>query len=167
MKALLSVASLFEITVKEYQNIKFDQSDAATVRLVIFGLCIGAVLASLLTLYQRNVPGGFVRALLAAGALSPEGAKALSELGYEKNALVKFELKHNTVLQKTVLTLTAADGTARYYIPEEQKYRAETRFESKGNGPLQFALTVVLAIGLAILLLKLIPPVLSMIDAIL
>ncbi len=170
MSTPLSLASLFRIEAREYQNLTLTESDTATLSFVVIGICIGIVIASLITFYQRNIPGGFVRALLRAEALSPETAKTLAELGYGKSPLVKFELRHGTVMKKTVQQTEAGEGidaAARYYIPEDLKYRAEARYQNKGNGPLQLVLTVVLSFGLAILLMKLIPVVLSMIDAIL
>ena len=167
MSTPLSLASLFTLEAKEYENITFDQSDAATVTLLVIGICVGIVLSSLYTFYQRSVPGSLVRALLRAAALSPDSAKTLAELDLSKKGFLGFELRHNIVLQKTVQKVEAEGSDTRYYIPEALKYRAEGRFDKKGNGPLQFMLTVFLSIGLAILLLKLIPFVLSMVDALL
>ena len=55
----------------------------------------------------------------------------------------------------------------RYYIPEDLKYRAEVRYGKKGNGVVAFFLTVLLSLAVVALLMKLIPPILGMIDAIL
>ncbi|MBE6603241.1 MAG: hypothetical protein E7636_02760 [Ruminococcaceae bacterium] len=167
MRTPLSLVSLFTLEAKEYENITFDQSDATMVTLLILGICVGIVLSSLYTLYQRSVPGSLVRALLRAAALSPDSAKTLAELDLSKKGLLGFELRHNLVLQKTVQKAEGEGSDTRYYIPEALKYRAEGRFDKKGNGPLQFILTVFLSIGLAILLIKLIPFVLAMIDALL
>lgn len=168
MQAALSLASLFRIEPREYKHLTLTESDLTMLSLLVIGLCIGISLAALITFYQRNIPGGFVRALLRAEALSPEKAKTLAELGYEKNRLVGFELRHGTVMKKTVQQTGKGNDTAvRYYIPEELKYRAETRYQKKGNGPLQLVFTIALSFGLAILLIKLIPAVLGMIDAIL
>ncbi|MBQ9802911.1 MAG: hypothetical protein IJW51_07585 [Clostridia bacterium] len=165
----LSLVSWFTVEAKEYEHFTLDAGDASMLTLLICGVCIGIVIASLVTLYQRNVPGGFIRAMLRAEAHSPETAKTLAALGYEKNALIRFELKHSTIMQKLVQQATeeGSGEEPRYYIPEELKHRAEIRYESKGNGPLQFAVTVVLSVLLALLLVKLMPFVLSMIDAIL
>ena len=167
MSAPLSLASLFTVEPKEYQNISFDKGDATTVTLLVLGICVGIVLSSLYTLYQRSVPGSLVRALLRAAALSPDSAKTLAELELSKKGLLGFELRHNIVLQKTVQKVEGEESGTRYYIPEELKYRAESRFDKKGNGPVQFIITVILSLALAILLIKLIPVVLSMVDAIL
>lgn len=167
MSAPLSLASLFVIEAKKYEHISFDKGDATMVTLLVFGICAGIVLASLYTLYQRSVPGRLVRALLSAAALSPDAAKTLAEIGCDGNCLLCFELRHNAVLKKTVQKVEGEGCDTRYYIPEELKYRAEGRFEKKGNGPLQFIVTAILSFGLGLLIIKLIPFVLSMIDAVL
>ena len=51
-----------------------------------------------------------------------------------------------------------------FYIPDEEHYRAEVRFDKKGNGIAGLVLTAVLTVALAILLIKLTPVVLGMID---
>ena len=92
MRTPLSLVYLFTLEAKEYENITFDQSDATMVTLLILGICVGIVLSSLYTLYQRSVPGSLVRALLHAAALSPDSAKTLAELDLSKKGLLGFEL---------------------------------------------------------------------------
>ena len=175
----LSLASFFTIEAREYANFTLDAAARSTLRNVILAFCIGILLASLYTLYQKLVPGGIVRAILKAQAHTPEAAKTLAELGLDKNPLYGFELRHNAMLNKTVARATAQDKDApeaerdeddakeRLYIPEELKYRAELRFDKKGNGVAGLVLTAVLTVALAILLIKLMPAVLSMVDGLL
>lgn len=177
----LSLASIFTIEAREYAHFSFDASARATLQGVILAFCIGILLASLYMLYQKLVPGNIVRAILKAEAHTPESAKTLTELGLDKNPLYRFELRRNTVLRKTVLRVseqgsdeseseTASEDTEnveqeeRFYISEEEKYRAEVRFDKKGNGIAGLVLTAVLTVALAILLIKLTPAVLGMID---
>ena len=189
--------SLFSITLREYENIRFDASDAGLLGIIIWGLCIGAVLASLLALYQQKVPGKLVRALLRAEAHDEDSAKTLDELGLAGRPLIARELRRGTVLQKFVYSAENGAGqgkspqdgkngaestengpsatgnkapvaaTARYYVPEELKYRAATRYDKKENGLFALILTTLLSVAMAVLLMKLIPPILSMIDGIL
>lgn len=58
----------------------------------------------------------------------------------------------------------AFDAQTRFYIPEEKKYRAETRFAEEGNGPVGLAITCVLSPVLGFALIKLIPVVLTLVD---
>lgn len=54
--------------------------------------------------------------------------------------------------------------TARFYIPEELKYRAEIRFRTKGSSWWVVALTVVLSVVVAALLCRLLPNVVAFAD---
>lgn len=158
--------SLFTIPVKEYAHIRFDASDAAFVQITVWGFCIGAIFAALLSLYQQYVPGKLVRALLSVEALSADAAVTLASLGLADRPLIARELKHGAMLKKFVLC-AEGEGEMRYYIPAEQKYRAATRYEKKGNALVSLAVTAVLSLALAVLLMKLIPVALTMVDAIL
>ena len=188
--------SLFTVTVKEYEHIRFDASDASLLQLIIWGVCIGAVLASLLSFYQQRVPGGLVRALLQAEAHDENTAKSLAELGLAGKPLLARELRRSTSLQKLVRSSkdgagqcespsdgetahadaengavaphgTTCEAAPRYYIPEELKYRAATRFDKKESSLLSLGITVILAVAIAVLILKLLPLTLSMVDAVL
>ena len=159
---LAQALSIFAIDAKEYRSATLDSGDALILTLLVYGICAGIVLAAIYTLYQKSVPGSLVRALIAADATSPDKAVTLEALPLRFKKLLAFELEHNLVLGKTVQTV-GEGSDVRYYIPEEQKYRAEGRFEKKGNGILSLVLTAALAFGLALLLFFIIPLVLSIV----
>ena len=52
---------------------------------------------------------------------------------------------------------SAWNSKTRFYIPADKKYRAQLRFEEKGNGVVGLAITCALTVVLGILLVKLIP----------
>ena len=158
-----NLLGLFSIDPKAYKDITLDNGDALLLTLLVYGICGGIVLAAIYTLYQKSVPGALVRALIGAGALSPETALPLSALDLRLKKLLRFEIAHNLVLQKTLLQAEGEGEEPRYYIPPEQKYRAEGRFEQKGNGLISLLLTVALAFGLAMLLFLIIPAILSIV----
>ena len=54
--------------------------------------------------------------------------------------------------------------TARFYIPEELRHRADIRFDKKGSGPLPVLLTAVVAIVVAAVLCRLLPDILQFAD---
>ena len=67
----------------------------------------------------------------------------------------------------TRVDLPAQDGEgsrAAYYIPAELKYRAEIRYEKKGNGPLSLIITAIATILVAILLIRLAPALIGIVD---
>ncbi|MBE6604460.1 MAG: hypothetical protein E7639_01985 [Ruminococcaceae bacterium] len=170
----MKLQSLFEIEAREYQNIAFTAQSADTARIVVLGLCAGLLLAMLYTLYLRVVPGSLARALLQRNANTPERAQALDSLHLPLRGFVVASLAHNTTLQRLVKIAphTEADGgkeksPARYYIPEENVFRAESLYSKRGNPIIQLFLALFGCTALAVLLCKLIPVALSMIDAIL
>ena len=189
---VLSLASFFTIEAREYSNFTFSEGARTTVQTVIYAFCIGILIATLYSLYQSRVPGAIVRAFLRAEAFSPETAKSPEELELVKNPLFRFELWHNATLRRFLLPVTEdaeaakeaeaaekaeaaeeADNAedneqpTRYYIPEELKYRAELRYEKRGSALWSLILTVVLTLGISILLIKLTPVVLSVVDKLL
>ena len=54
--------------------------------------------------------------------------------------------------------------TAHFYIPDEEHYRAEVRFENKGSGWRSFILVLIVSIILAVAVCFLLPDILQMID---
>jgi hypothetical protein len=166
--------SLFGVQAGEYENFTLTASTADTLTLFVVAVCIGIVIAALYNFYLRTVPGGIVRALLRAEALSPESAKTAAELGLEGKALHLLELTRGSALRRVVRFVgdTAdAEGNrppqtpeTRYYIPEEAKYRAELRFEKKGNGIVALLFTAALSVVLGALIIALLPWFLGVID---
>jgi hypothetical protein len=72
------------------------------------------------------------------------------------------------VLQRLISSVEGAEGEpTRYFIPEDQKYRAELRFERRGNGVGGLLLTVALTFAAAVLVARLLPWFLGVLDGIL
>ena len=165
---LLSLAPFFTIEARDYTNFAFDAATRASVRNIILALCAGIILAAAYTLYQSMVPGAFVRALLRAQAHSEEDAKTPAELGFEKSLTLDRQLRKNAMLQRVLRRVDSPDGAPmRYFIPEGEKYRAEARAQRRGNGPVGFAITVVLSVAIALLLIRLLPLILTAVDRLL
>jgi hypothetical protein len=167
------LTSIFSIEPKTYTHFIFDAAAADTVRTVILAFAVGILLASLAAFYHKNVPGAIVRSILRASATDPENAKTLEELGLSKNFFFRYELRHNVTLKKLIIAVTSVEKTengeeeytvTRYYIPEEKKFIADTRFEKKGSGPAGLLLGILLIAALTVLLIRLVPVVLSIID---
>lgn len=92
-----------------------------------------------------------------------ETAEALqaSEDGEEKGAAEMSEVRAaDRVASRERLDYTVA----RFYIPEDLKYCAEIRYESRGSGWLPVALTVVLSIVGAALVCWLLPDFIQLLD---
>lgn len=156
------LGSFFTVAVREYEKISFTAENAKTATVLIYMLGLGIILASLCAFYQQRVPGRVVRALLRASALDEASAKTAEEIGVRRGSLAMFELRHGTVLRRMVQVTN--EETPRYYIPEALKYRAEIRFDKKGNELPGLLITVLLSLGVALLLVNALPMVLSIID---
>lgn len=246
---------VFHVDFRVYDNFSVGAQTGVTVKNVILGIMLGAIVAACAMAYTRRVHGRFVRTLLRRGAHTPETAITLRDAGLfcnpsvrralfggvlskltrcveteeylaaqsekvdgtatsekdvaESNDLEAFEDREapsesviKTVAEAVSLDSSAdskgalgddlngvssdtevADGdssdvrglvvvdgfspdllTARFYIPEALKYRAEVRYEQRGSGILPLLLTVVGCIAIAILLCRFLPSLLGLAD---
>lgn len=152
--------SAFEAAERTYKHFTVS---AKTLTVLVWCLCAGILLAALYTLYQKYVPGGAVRAILAAEAFSGESAKTAEELGL--HGLRLRELKRNVTLKRMVQRVEKDGEATRYFIPEEDRYRAAVRYEKEGKNPwVTLFLTAVLTFLFALLLLRLLPVFLTVAD---
>ncbi len=85
-----------------YEHIDVGTGTLLSVRIIILGLCIGMVLAGFGAVFNKRVLGNVVRKILSAGALSPESAMTLEELGYENNFFVRLAVRKSTSLRRVV-----------------------------------------------------------------
>lgn len=150
------------------------RSAGGSFELIAICVFLGLIVAGFIALYDKRMMGNYVRALIARGATSPESALTLEEAGYSKNFAVKSALRRKSVFSGTVYEAsedvrfdsdshalpifrrTYDAKTARFYVPEQVKYRAEVRFEKKGSHVMAIVLggILLLFVLLAAFLLK-------------
>ena len=161
-----------------------------SIEMIVWALFAGFVIASLMAVYNKRVIGGFVKAVLEAECLSPESAKTVTELGYGTDWFIKNALRTDTVLRRFVVRIDADKdsketeeetpdskpqpkrrkhdvidyATARFYIPEELKYRAEVRYARHGTDLVSFGICVIILAVTAFAAIFLIPDILTLID---
>lgn len=166
----------FSVDLGIYQHFSVSSQTGSVVKNLILGLAFGFILAAGISCYLKTVHGGFVRRLLAEGCNSPETARSLYELGYFHNISIRNQLRRGGTIGALVRRVGAAgepatDATdlsaARFYIPEDLRYRAEFRYEKKGSGAPVLILTVVLTVVAAALLCHFLPQLLGLADVIL
>lgn len=140
---------------------------------ILICLYIGILLACGAALYDRRLLGNYIRKLVSLDATVPERAVTLKETGFEKSRAVKRALRGNGVFAGTVFEAAETveldseshalpmfresfdPETARFYIPEAVKYRAEVRFERKGSHIMALVLGAILfAVLLVVLILS-------------
>lgn len=147
-------------------------SKATSLQIIVTSLLIGASIAALSLFYTKWMIGGFVRNLLSSGAGSPDTAHSLEELGYAKNRFVRYALRDGSVLRKMVWEIgdnytTDASGftysartrkmdinTARFYIDESNRIRAELRYNANGSDVITLLVGLLLfAVAAAVILI--------------
>ena len=213
----------FSVDFHVYRHVPIGPEDNQSAQMLIFGIAIGIVFATVLTAYTRTNLGNFLRKLIKNGCLSPENAMTLSELGEFRNVSVRHELSRGVTLKKFVRcceeeeyrkqkdntitqcddTINRCDGvdtdaaapkatqaakksfwrsvegffsgksaddfridftTARFYLPDELRHRAEIRFARKGSDWILIPITVVLSILFVALTCYLLPDVVQIMD---
>lgn len=177
----------FTVRFEAYENISLEAGAGDTARSVILMAALGIIIAAGMTVYTRNHLGKLVRKMLKQELTSPERAQTLYQLGYFRSASIRRELSRGVNLRRVVRCceeeafLASVEEkrqayeagkhgkpfvapkfvmdftTARFYIPEELKYRAENRYRTKGSGWGLFFGIVAIAVVVSALLCYLLP----------
>lgn len=96
------INELFSLELGDYEYIDVSGGGIIQLRWVIIALFCGAMIAAVMSMFNRRVLGQIVHALLDDGCTSHESAKTLAELGYLKNSSVRSALRAGSMLSKTV-----------------------------------------------------------------
>ena len=132
--------------------------DPRNLTLILSGLFIGVIIASLSAIYRQLFLGGIVRNILSKNATSPETALTLEQLGYKRdNLFIKFALRKKSTFRKTVHAVESTDNDHLYYIPQEIAPREEIRFRKKGNSPIWLLIGAAIFLVVAFVALTVIP----------
>jgi len=130
---------------------------------LIWSLYIGFMLAMTAATVDKFFCLRFVKGLSEKGAVSEETALSLEELDIGGKWYLRFALKKGKPLTKMVSS-AESENTARYFLPEDLRLRAELRYEN-GNRPVRsLILCGILLLVLAILMQAVIPELLIMLD---
>lgn len=92
-----SIKDFFNPTLSGYTNFDFGSDNIINIHVIVFGIFIGVMIASAYSIYTKQILGKFIRNLLSEDATSPEKAKTVAELGFEKNIAVLHGLKGYTL----------------------------------------------------------------------
>lgn len=157
------------------------QINTTSMDMVIWCMFIGLMLATIFMYYQKRVIGAFVRKLLSSDATDQASAKTLSELGYARNYSIRSALRGGGALRKLVwengdnyvenesgikysARQTPMDiNTARFYIPEDNRIRAELRYSAKGSDIFMLIITAVVSLMIAYLAATYLPDLLNLV----
>lgn len=98
-----------------YEYLNLYSNDVVRIRIIIFGICMGLMLAAFGAVFNKRVLGDIVRKILKAEAFSPDSALTLEELGLVKKPIARFAVRKSTSLRRVVK------------CREEQEFEAESQ----------------------------------------
>ncbi len=180
------------MTSKIYENFEL-YNPTISIEMLIWSIGAGVGLGAVAAYLRRDVMGKAARILLKREADTPEKALTLAEMGCEKNILIRLGLREEGSLRREIVCANADDfqprtpgkfravlrkifsrdpelpakldfATARFYLPEANKFRAEERYNAKG----QTLPRLILALGLIALVCAgavfVIPELMQMLD---
>lgn len=137
-----------------------------TTEIVVWGACIGAIIAFSINFFQNHILGSFVRKLLKE-CVGEESAKTLTELGCDR-FYYRFFLKNGSSLRKFVGGCVdnsqneAKIAPVRYYIIEEKSEYAAKRY-SKDAPIWLYIVSIVSSVAVATAMHFLLPLMLNLI----
>lgn len=121
---------IFSLELGQYENLGFGDFAFVNLRNIIFGMILGIIFASYLSIFNKRVYGDFIRSLIGENCSSPDTAKTLSELGYLKNSAVRSALKSGNTYRGIIRCPEAEE----YYISREQaRGEYEARVAASGE----------------------------------
>ena len=125
---------------------------------IIWAIILGVFIAVVITYINKKTVGKLVNKLLALPADSEENAVTLDELGFEKNGSLRYALRPSSTLSNIIKH--TEDG--RYYIQEDQQYRAEIVYTQNRLSVMTLVISAVLLIVAGSALLNVLPSFVNM-----
>lgn len=134
------------------------QDAGSTLEKVVLAIALGFIAGAIIMLYNKRAVGKLVRELIKRGASSPATALTAAELGLKPRASLK---SPNSAIRKLVRAAPAKEGDSpdralssaelartRFYLPEDDRIRAELRYDAK-NTTLPIVILTVIGVGVA------------------
>lgn len=142
-----------------------------SLEVIVWCLCGGLILGALGSYFTRRDASLFIHKLIQDEIHTPDRAITLEEAGLSANLPLRLSLRTGKPLRRLLTCVNEEDfpkkkcgfisrfftgkqeivqtdfKTARFYLPEEMKYRAETRYNVKNVTPLDLLLSVVILIA--------------------
>lgn len=173
-----------------YDNFDIDVN-GSTMPLIIWGIYIGIMLGVLGSILCRIYSSRLIQALMKNGCCDADSAKTLAELGLRKQWFVRYMLKDESALRRSVLIANDAMlpvkagkvkkfwyekflrdefptkldwDSAKFYLPEENRIGAELRYQVEGHPIRNFIFAAVGLFAVALFANFAIPELLQMLD---
>ena len=149
---------------------------------IFLGICIGAFI----TVFVRVKLGEVVRAIFEKGAISPDTALTLEELGVAKRFFVRSALRGRSALRRVVDVTDGTDvmgengeiiglrvlglneapdlDSCRFFITDANRERAESIYDNTNSTLLSAIITVLAAFVVAAVSMVIIPNLVQMLE---
>jgi hypothetical protein len=126
---------------------------------VAWSIIIGVFLAVVISYINKKTIGKLVDKLLALPADNEENAVTLDEIGFGKKGSLRYALRPTSTLSNIIKH--TEDG--RYYIPEDQQYRAEKVYTQNRLSILTPILSAIILIVAGSVLLNVLPDIIEIV----
>ena len=122
----------FNPKLEGYTNFTFSEG-APSLKIIIFGLFIGVLIASFSMIFIKTTLGRLVRMLLAKQAFDAKDAKTLADCGLEKHLFIRMALRRGYTLRRVVHCAEEEEflANARREAEEYEEKRREAKKEGK------------------------------------
>lgn len=130
---------------------------------IVWPLMCGVFLALIIVYINKKTVGRFVKALLEVKANTADTSKSLEELDLAKKRFLAYALRSQSTLSNLVRKASVeTDAPARYYIPEELSFRAETFYKDDRFSPMTIVIGAISFLAVSLLLVNVVPELLQM-----
>ena len=174
----------FSVHLGSYEHLASGRYAERNLEWILFALFLGAIVAAIASVRYKRLASRFLLALQSAGASAPESAKTLEELGVAKSGALRRMLARPTPLSRLTqairengegknepipaLTLSSKELlNAKFFLATENLETLLPRCRQKGHPALILAITIVVSIVALALVMRFLPAVLGLLDAIL
>ncbi len=124
------INDIFALEMGEYENLGFGDFAFSNLRGIIIGMVAGIIIASYLSIFNKQVHGSFVSSVIELGATTPGTAKTLSELGYVKNSAVRSAIRSGNTYRGI---LRCVEAEEYYFARELARGEYEARIAASGE----------------------------------
>ncbi|MBQ7830158.1 MAG: hypothetical protein IJ345_07795 [Clostridia bacterium] len=122
------VENYFSVDLPYLENFTVKSNALVSIRMVIIGITIGIIVASISTLYSKRYLGDFVRKIVYEECFDKDSAKTLYDLGYLKSPGVRGAVKTGGTLWRWVRCVEEDE-----FVTEINKKREEFEELHKGE----------------------------------
>lgn len=140
-----------------------------SLEVLVWGMYVGVMLGAIYATVDKLFCYRMVNALVKRGAQTPESAVALADLDIKGKWYLRYALREAKPLRKMLAIPETMTGKVRideipFYLPEENRYRAESRFQNGRRPIMSLILCSAALLATVFFVLFIVPELLTMLD---